>query len=690
MRKYVACLSWALVFHGILLVVPALSALDAVSGRQEGVPPVVTEIFAAGDPTRVAVSLANVWYRDVPDGLKLQLCLDTALEVAPGVVVNPCEYEPPAFGAPPSFPGNFGAEAMYWNASTFGTYISSNGASSSALLVLALEATGANEGALNDGNQAVFNRIRIRIDVPVAGTYRVTHPYGSRDYLVATPGVRAINQTQDFGLDIAQNFLVAMRDGQVPPAFPAPSPPSINLGIINQDGAGVGPFLLPANPHGGVFSANDPATFVGGPITVGGVTYIALPFAPNPTNPAVPIDVFQPVTGSVFIPEDETESANYFRIELLDPVGNFQLNPANLDNPQRVQFDNFLLVGKVFDDRANIVPTAVGDAAGTATGSNANIDVVANDFDVLTAGNAYGIHPQAIAVADSNGPIRNAAGMPMLTASHPTAAGGTVRRVTSIPTGKTTFLYTPPNAFFAGTDSFQYVVQDRGGLISLAASVDITVEDLRIDRADYRPRLGKWHLRGTSSDSLNNSVTLYGGARSRLTPEEEVQTPAVSSDARGNVALRVAANSIEFLLSVDPLPITAVTAAHIHVGAAGTNGPIIFSLFDSGFGIPFASPHSSVLTPANLQPRPDAGIATFSDALAAIRSGNAYVNVHTTAFPAGEIRGQLVQPIIGSAVVVDGIWEFSGHSTASPGALSNVSGESSNGVQFFGLPLRLR
>jgi len=34
------------------------------------------------------------------------------------------------------------------------------------------------------------------------------------------------------------------------------------------------------------------------------------------------------------------------------------------------------------------------------------------------------------------------------------------------------------------------------------------------------------------------------------------------------------------------------------------------------------------------------GVA-FNDLLNEMRNGNAYVNVHTTTFPAGEIRGQL-------------------------------------------------
>lgn len=705
MRIKINCLFWSLAVCSTLSATAAQAALYAVSGLQAGEPPALTEVLADGDPAQVAVSLANgfpLWYQDVEDGLKLQLCLDTQLVVAPGVVVNPCEYEPPALGAPPSFPGNFGAEAMYWNAATFGNYVSSNGATSSALLVLALEATGANEAALNDGNQAAFTRIRLRIDLPVAGTYRVTHPSGSRDYVIATPGIRAINQTQDFGIALAQDFLVAMRNAATPPVEPAPFIPSINAGIVNQDGATVGPFLVPLNPHGGIFDPADPETFTGGPVTVDGVTYIGLPFAPNPTNPALPIEVFQPVTGSTFIPEGETEPANYFRIELItDALGNppgvdgsfsgFFLNAA--DESQVVQFDEFLLVGKLFDDAANLEPVANDDLVGTATGNSVNIDVAGNDFDVTEEDadiNFHEINFQALAPADADGPVLNANGMPVLTATLPTAAGGTVRRVTSIPTGRTTFLYTPPLTGFAGPDSFRYVVQDHGGLISAPATVDIIVEDLRVARADYRPRFGKWQLQGTSSDDSDNSVVLYGSPRAQLTPDQEVQTPPVTSEARGFSILRASTTAIEFLLKVDPLPVTAITAAHIHVGAAGENGPIIFSLYESAFGIPFASPRSGLLTPANLQVRPEAGISSFADALEAIRAGNAYVNVHTAAFPAGEIRGQLGQPVIGTAAVVDGAWQFNGRSPVSPGALPSVSVESANEVRLLGVPLRLR
>ena len=39
--------------------------------------------------------------------------------------------------------------------------------------------------------------------------------------------------------------------------------------------------------------------------------------------------------------------------------------------------------------------------------------------------------------------------------------------------------------------------------------------------------------------------------------------------------------------------------------------------------------------------RPEIGINTMQDAIQAIVGGGAYVNIHTSAYPAGEIRGQL-------------------------------------------------
>ncbi len=67
-------------------------------------------------------------------------------------------------------------------------------------------------------------------------------------------------------------------------------------------------------------------------------------------------------------------------------------------------------------------------------------------------------------------------------------------------------------------------------------------------------------------------------------------------------------------------------AAHAHRGAAGVAGPVV---------IPMTSPSAGVWITA------PAAVIT-DDFLASYLKGESYCNVHTTAFPGGEIRGQLL------------------------------------------------
>ncbi|MDQ2711327.1 MAG: CHRD domain-containing protein [Acidobacteriota bacterium] len=81
------------------------------------------------------------------------------------------------------------------------------------------------------------------------------------------------------------------------------------------------------------------------------------------------------------------------------------------------------------------------------------------------------------------------------------------------------------------------------------------------------------------------------------------------------------------------------TMAHIHFGAPGVDGPIVLPFFMSN--MPASDTISGSLTAADLMPDPAGGINTIADVATAIENGNAYVNVHTAQYPAGEIRGQL-------------------------------------------------
>lgn len=65
-------------------------------------------------------------------------------------------------------------------------------------------------------------------------------------------------------------------------------------------------------------------------------------------------------------------------------------------------------------------------------------------------------------------------------------------------------------------------------------------------------------------------------------------------------------------------------AAHIHLGARGTNGPVIIPLTKSGDT--YTAPAGAKLNDAQMQ---------------AFKAGNLYVNVHTARNKGGEVRAQL-------------------------------------------------
>jgi len=87
--------------------------------------------------------------------------------------------------------GNFFEEGFYWLGSA-----DIDTAAGAASLIMAEEFAFLN-GPVAQGDQVVFARLRLRIDVSTAGHYKVTHPYGVDEFDVAVPGVKAINFTDD-------------------------------------------------------------------------------------------------------------------------------------------------------------------------------------------------------------------------------------------------------------------------------------------------------------------------------------------------------------------------------------------------------------------------------------------------------------------------------------------------------------
>ena len=153
--------------------------------------------------------------------------------------------------------------------------------------------------------------------------------------------------------------------------------------------------------------------------------------------------------------------------------------------------------------------------------------------------------------------------------------------------------------------------------------------------------------------TLATTARAQGGVlEATLIGYEEV--PAVSTQGKGKFDATLSAdeNTIEWTLSWHGKLSSDVAQAHIHFAQPGVHGGIVlFFCTDLGNG-PVGTP-TCPASPANLAGdfvkadvgggADSQGIAAgqFRELVKAIKTGNAYVNVHTATFANGEIRGQV-------------------------------------------------
>jgi hypothetical protein len=211
-------------------------------------------------PYTFATGKFPLWYQD-NNLLSMELCQSRAVSSrvpsTPGAPSYMCILlpEPGIFDdtLPMVFPDNWPPEAFWFLAETA---IPDNAAGYGVdAYVAGIEAAFASENPV-DGDQASFARIRIRVNIPIAGTYTITHPYGVEVVNVTAPGRRAINITRDIGIGAPGNF----------------------SGAVNGD---IGPFLRSVN---GPYTEVNPdtgaiETYVGDPNLTEAVTG-----SPNNTN----------------------------------------------------------------------------------------------------------------------------------------------------------------------------------------------------------------------------------------------------------------------------------------------------------------------------------------------------------------------------------------------------------------------
>lgn len=131
-------------------------------------------------------------------------------------------------------------------------------------------------------------------------------------------------------------------------------------------------------------------------------------------------------------------------------------------------------------------------------------------------------------------------------------------------------------------------------------------------------RIAGWSLAAAlacaSASALAESMNV------KLSGEQEVPPIQGSSSGSGTITINDDGTVSGSVTASGFSP----TAAHIHLGKAGSNGQVIVPFTKEGDK--FSAPAGSKLT---------------SDQLKAFKAGDLYVNIHSAAHPGGEVRAQL-------------------------------------------------
>ncbi len=109
------------------------------------------------------------------------------------------------------------------------------------------------------------------------------------------------------------------------------------------------------------------------------------------------------------------------------------------------------------------------------------------------------------------------------------------------------------------------------------------------------------------------------------------ENPPTASKTLGAAAIHINGTTLSFAVTIANPQRETFFAGHIHIGAAGVNGPVRVALF-------LGPPNNRRLffQAAQIQIS-----QTDADAICGDLAGH-YVNYHTTTFPGGALRGQLI------------------------------------------------
>ncbi|OHB58888.1 MAG: hypothetical protein A2Y07_08665 [Planctomycetes bacterium GWF2_50_10] len=136
--------------------------------------------------------------------------------------------------------------------------------------------------------------------------------------------------------------------------------------------------------------------------------------------------------------------------------------------------------------------------------------------------------------------------------------------------------------------------------------------------------------------ALYDTAKIYSGVM-----EGEQEVPSITTSAHGRITLDIRTDANKMYYELIAGQIENLIDAHLHLGKAGENGPVIVDIYP-GFKKP--GQFNGTLSEGTFQADALTGpmkCKTIPDLVTEIRRGNVYANIQTDAHPAGEIRGQV-------------------------------------------------
>lgn len=191
-----------------------------------------------------------------------------------------------------------------------------------------------------------------------------------------------------------------------------------------------------------------------------------------------------------------------------------------------------------------------------------------------------------------------------------------------------------------GSRTFTGTLSDDGNtlsgtlteMISLGDNLDLTIPggDLTLTRE------------GTGGGGGDDPSEENVGRVFTATLSGDNEVPPVTTDTTGDATFTVTETGIDYVVNVAGG--TGITMAHIHMGAAGENGGVVFTLFmaeDTSTGIDVDGELASgTIVAADLSGALEN--MALNDLITEMIGDVAYVNVHSVANPSGEVRGQIM------------------------------------------------